>query len=133
MKKNNILALLFPFVALILEFLPNGVAMHFMAPPGEEPFVTMTSYADLLALGYGNFGPFLTIVLTLVLINIIFLYIFKNNSKFLGRAKIISLVAFIMSLVPIVFNSYTIIGGLISISLFIEFIYLAFNKNLDIK
>ena len=131
MKKNKILALIFPVLALILELLPNGVTMRFGAPPGEPPLITKTSYFDLLPMGYANFGPLVTAILTIVLLITLLLCMVKSYTKLWNTGKIISLIAAIISLIPILFSSYTIIGGAISVCLFAEFIYLGLKKPTD--
>ena len=133
MNKNKFLALLFPIIALILELLPNGVTMHFKAPPGEPPFITHTSYFDLLPLGYANFAPIFTAILTIILLITLLLYVVKGTPKLWKTSKIVSLVAVILSLCPMIFSSYTLIGGLISISLFAEFLYLVLKKSSNTK
>lgn len=133
MNKNKFLALLFPIIALILEILLNGVAMRFANSPGEPPFITKTSYFDLLPMGYANFAPLFTAILTIVLLITLLLYIIKDTPKLWNTGKIISLIAAILSLCPMIFASYTIIGGLISISLFAEFLYLVFKKPTNTK
>ena len=129
MNKNKFLTLLFPIIALILELLPNGVAMRFATPPGKQPFITYTSYFDLLPLGYANFAPIFTAILTIILLITLLLYVVKGTPKLWRTSKIISLIAVILSLCPMIFSSYTLIGGLISISLFAEFLYLVFKKS----
>lgn len=133
MKKSKLLALLFPMITLILELLPNGVTMRFKAPPGEPPFITHTSYFDLLPLGYANFAPMFTAILTIILLITLLLYVVKGTPKLWKTSKIVSLVAVILSLCPMIFSSYTLIGGLISISLFAEFLYLVFKKSSHTK
>ena len=133
MNKNKFLALLFPMIALILELLPNGVTMRFNAPLGKQPFITHTSYFDLLPLGYANFAPMFTAILTIILLITLLLYVVKGTPKLWKTSKIVSLVAVILSLCPMIFSSYTLIGGLISISLFAEFLYLVFKKSSNTK
>ena len=131
MKKTKILALLFPIIALILELLPNGVAMRFATPPGKQPFITHTSYFDLLPFGYANFAPLFTAVLTIVILIVLLVYATNGNQKLCKVVKIMSLVATIISLLPIFFSSYTVVGGFISISLFAEFLFMTFKKPAD--
>ena len=131
MNKKKFWVLLFPIIALILEILPNGVVMHFGTPPGEPPFITQTSYFDLLLVGYANFAPLFTAILTIVLLIILLLCIIKDTPKLWNTGRILSLIAAILSLCPMFFASYTIIGGLISISLFAEFLYLVLKKPIN--
>ena len=133
MNKNKFLALLFPIIALILELLPNGVAMRFATPPGEQPFITHTSYFDLLPLGYANFAPMFTAILTIILLTTLLLYVVQGTPKLWKTSKIVSLIAVILSLCPMIFSSYTLIGGLISVFLFAEFLYLVLKKSSNTK
>ena len=128
MKKKKLLTLILPVIALILEILPKGVRMQFAAPPGEPRFTKYTSYFDLLPMGYADFAPLFTAILTVVLLVTLIFYIVKENFKLLTAIKFISLVAALISLCPMFFNSYTVIGGFISASLFAEFVYLLIIK-----
>ena len=128
MKKKNLTALTFPIITLLLECLPNGVIMRFATPPGEPPVIQKTSYFDLLPMGYANFAPLLTAILTIVLLVVMVLYAVKSRPKLLKIGKILSLTAAIISLCPMIFSSYSLIGGAVSVSLFAEFLYLT-RKN----
>lgn len=66
-KVTRILLVIFPLAALILELLPNGVVLNFANPEGE-PWRHTYSYFSLTPFGYANFGPFLTAILTCVLL-----------------------------------------------------------------
>ena len=127
-KNKKISVLIFPVIALILEILPCGVTMRFASPPGEEPFIENTSYFDLLPLGYGNFAPLITAVLTAVLLVVLLFYIIKGGPALWKTGKNISLAAAVVSVCPVLFASYTVIGGFISASLSAEFLYLTFKK-----
>ena len=76
MKIKKLLLLLFPIVALILEILPNGVVLRFGNPDGE-PWMYTYNYFDLTPFGYANFGPFITAILTCVLIVLVIIGLFK--------------------------------------------------------
>ena len=104
--------------ALLLELLPWGVQMRFMAPPGEEPFFTQTSYFDLTPFGYGNFAPLLTALLTCVLAAATLLYAVTARPGWGSTAKYAAAAAAIASVCPVLFGAYTLIGGMISMVLF---------------
>ena len=125
MKKTTLGALLFPTIALLLEFLPIGITMRFAAPPGEAPFLTKTSYFDLLPFGYGNITPLLTAILTAAVWLLLVLYLVSRRAACWKAGKILSLLAALVSLCPLLFASYTVIGGLISLCLFAESFYLS--------
>ena len=76
MKIKKLILLLFPIVALILELLPNGVVLRFGNPDGE-PWIYTYNYFDLTPFGYANFGPFITAILTCVLIVLVIIGLFK--------------------------------------------------------
>ena len=75
---------LFPplIAALLLERDPSGVILYFMNANGP-PFRETVSYFDLLLVGYGDFGPFLTGVLTCVLsvLALVFLFLPREGLR----------------------------------------------------
>ena len=125
MKKTTVGALLLPTIALLLELLPTGITMRFAAPPGEPPFLTKTSYFDLLPFGYGNIAPLLTAILTAAVWVLLVLYLVSRRATYWKAGKFLSLLAALLSLCPLLFAAYTVIGGLISLCLFAESFYLA--------
>ena len=76
MKIKKSLFVVFSLVALILELLPNGVVLNFANPEGE-PWRRTYSYFNLTPYGYANFGPFITAILTCVLLVLVAIYLFK--------------------------------------------------------
>ncbi|MBQ8558938.1 MAG: hypothetical protein IJ439_03015 [Tyzzerella sp.] len=62
--------------AFILELLPVGVVLNFANPEGE-PWRRTYSYFSLTPVGYANFGPFITAVLTCDLLVQVAIYLFK--------------------------------------------------------
>ena len=132
MKRKNLTTLIFPIAALLLEILPCGVIMHFAAPPDEsDPFTVRTSYFDLLPLGYADAAPLVTAVLTCVLLAAMILYVIKSSRGWLMAVRILSLIAAAISLGPVLFSSYSPVGGLITVSLPAEFIWLMSRKPAD--
>ncbi len=116
--KKRLLLLIFPVITLILELLPVSAVLRFANPEGE-PWVSKYSYFDLTPFGYANFGPFITAVLTCVLIVLLVVYAIKGNRKILAAAKMVLWVAIIASLSPLFFGVgyYSLVGGLISLAL----------------
>ena len=55
-------------LALVLECIPYGVRMRWMAPPPEEYRVTWHAYFSMLPFGYGDVFPLITSLLTAVLL-----------------------------------------------------------------
>ncbi len=117
MKPKRVLQTLLPAAALILAFLPWGVALSFMSDPSLPPQVTTTSYFDLLPFGYGNFAPLITAVLTCVLLVLMLVHLATGSRKLRRAGKILAWAAAVISVFPVVFSAYTLIGGLISICL----------------
>ncbi len=117
MKHKRIFVCLPPLAALILELLPWGVALDFMSDPSLPPQVVKTSYFDLLALGYGNFAPMITAILTCVLLAVVAVYLAKGGQKLRNAGKYMALTAAIVSVLPALFSAYTLIGGVITLCL----------------
>ena len=113
--KKRLLLLIFPVITLVLELIPTSAVLRFANPEGE-PWVRKYSYFDLTPFGYANFGPFITAVLTCVLIVLLVIYAIKGNRKILAAAKMLTIAA---SLSPMLFGMgyYSLIGGFISLSL----------------
>ncbi len=122
MSKNknikNLFLSIFAFAILVLELLPNGVVLNFANSEGE-PWHRTYSYFSLIPFGYANFGPFITAVLTCVLIVLILTCWFKFSNKLNIAIKRLSGVAIVTSLFPLMFgiNNVTIIGVVITILL----------------
>ncbi len=103
MKIKRILLSVFAVTALVLEILPYGAVLNFANPEGD-PWKHTYSYFSLTPLGYANFGPFITAVLTCVLIVLIAIFLFKP-SKGLNTALInVSGFATVISLMPFMFG-----------------------------
>ena len=100
-KKYRIVA--FPLIALILELFPNGVVMRFANPEGE-PWVKTVSFFDPLPYGYGNFGPFLSALITAALVILSVFYAVKGGRKIKKALLILSLAAAVFAILPITFG-----------------------------
>ena len=118
-RKQTVIALAILVVILVLEILPYGAVLHFGNPEGE-PFRATFSYFDLTPYGYANFGPFITAILTCVLLVLFVIKLFVDKCE--KAIKIISIIALITSLMPLLVNCYSMIGGAISILLLAVFI-----------
>ena len=113
MKKLKILNLASLIIALVLEILPFGVKMVWAGFFEEQ--VTYHSYFDLTVWGYGDMGPFLCAVLTCVAVIMLFISLFKNVQKpYMICVCAISLASTMLSVVPALFNSYTLMGLIIT-------------------
>lgn len=123
MKKYNLALTALPLFTIILESLPYGAVLNF-ASPDSEPVRQTYSYFDLTPFGYANFGPLLTAMLTVVLFILSLIYLIKSSNGVRKTIMIISIIAVLTSLMPILYGlkSYSIVGAIISIVLLLEFI-----------
>lgn len=124
MTKFKIIQLVIMLFVLILEILPYGAVCNFAISPeygGGLNRVTY-SYFDLLPFGYANFGPFLTAILTCVIIIFLILSItvIKKNINLLIR--ILTCTALFTSVLPLMYgiNYYSFIALLITLLLGIK-------------
>lgn len=119
MKKAKFASLILIISALILEVLPYGAVCNFMGDPEAHITVRYTfSYFDLTPFGYANFGPFLTAVLSCILLLLIAVSFF-TKVNIVKPIIIISAIAVITSLMPLLygFNYYSAIGLFITLVL----------------
>ena len=117
-RKQPIIAFAILIVILVLELLPYGAVLHFGNPEGE-PIRETFSYFDLTPYGYANFGPFITAILTCVLLVLSIINLLVDNDKIKTTIKMVSLIALVASLAPLIVNSYSVIGGVISFLLLV--------------
>ena len=120
-RKQPIIAFAILIVILVLELLPYGAVLHFGNPEGE-PFRATFSYFDLTPYGYANLGPFITAILTCVLLVLSIINLLVETGKIKTIIKIVSLIAFVISLAPLLVNCYSVLGGAISVLLLLVFI-----------
>ena len=120
--KKKIITLALLLSALVFEILPYGAVCNFANPEGE-PFRKTYSYFSMMPYGYANFGPFITALLTCVLLVIIVLSILlkKDWSK---SISIISAIATLTSLAPLMFgfSNFSIVGAMISACILATFV-----------
>ena len=131
MKMKKILLLFLPLVSLILELLPYGVVLNFANPDGE-PWRKTFSYFDLINVGYANFAPFITAVLTCILIGLLIINCFIISKKISIAIKCISGIDVIISALPI-FNGIEYVSAIgVCITLLLALIFglnLSFKEN----
>jgi hypothetical protein len=120
-RKQPIVIFTILIVILVLELLPYGAVLHF-GNPGGEPLRETFSYFDMTPYGYANFGPFITAILTCVLLVISIINLLVDNDKIKTTIKIVALIALVASLAPLIVNCYSVLGGAISILLLSVFI-----------
>ena len=117
MKKIRLLIL--PIITMILQMLPCGAVLVFAPSPTERVRETF-SYFNLTPFGYANFAPFITALLTCIILLLALISI--KLEKMRKAVFWLSLAAAIISLLPLVFgiDYYSVVGGIITITLAIE-------------
>lgn len=112
------LFVILPLIALVLELHPNGVVLNFANPEGE-PWRRTYSYFSLTPFGYANFGPFITAILTCVLLVLAVIYLFKPHKGLNTAILNVSGFAAAASLMPLMFGTdyITVIGVVITLLL----------------
>lgn len=95
-------SIVFQITALLLELLPLGAVLVFAAGPTKRVRHTC-SYFDLTLVGYGNFTPMITGILTAlaVLLGIIVLCRYGKTKKYKSAVFACSVIAAAASLVPL--------------------------------
>lgn len=118
MKNRKYLSLLIMAAVVILELLPYGAVLNFANPEGE-PFSETFSYFSLTPFGYANFGPFLTAVLSVVILIHILVSVIWKTSKLWKGIKVECAIASVLSIMPLMFglDYYSEIGFVITILL----------------
>lgn len=118
MKKNRFLYLPLPIVTLILEILPYGAVCNFANPEGD-PWRVTYSYFSLTPFGYANFWPFLTALLSCVLLIWMTVSCVTEKTDVAIKAKPLLWAAVVLSLCPLLFGirNFSLVGGLITASL----------------
>ena len=117
MKKIRLLIL--PIITIILQILPCGAVLVFAPSPTERVRETF-SYFNLTPVGYANFAPFITALLTCIILLLALISI--KLEKMRKAVFWLSLATAIISLLPLVFgiDYYSVVGGIITITLAIE-------------
>ena len=114
--KKKIVSISSLVIALVLEIIPYGVRLKWADFYVER--YTNHSYFSLIPWGYGDMGPFLCGILTVaLLIMVSATLIFKEKKGYTLGIVIVNLIAVVMSIVPALFNSYTLIGFIITVLL----------------
>ena len=117
MKKTGLVLL--PIIAIALQILPSGATLIFAPSPTVTAKETY-SYFSLSPLRYANFAPFITALLTCVVLSLALITIKRNNVS--KAVFIVSLIATIISLFPLIYgvDYYSVVGGMITVMLTAE-------------
>lgn len=128
MKKFKIMLLISSVISIILEALPYGAVCNFADP---EKIIRKTfSYFSLTPFGYANFGPFITAILSCLILIFAIVLLVGKSKKILGAATVFSLISVVTSFMPIMFglSYYSVTGGFISAMMIINLILIIIIK-----
>ena len=89
-------------IALVLEILPIGAVMVFATSPIERT-VEVYSYFSMLPVGYANFAPLSTGILTIliILLGVIVLFKFDKAASIRKTIFVCSIISLLFSIVPL--------------------------------
>ncbi len=135
MKEKKYICLIIIITVIILECLPYGAVLNFARPPEEGGVWRETfAYFSLTPFGYANFAPFLTAVLSVVMLLQIVAAIICKSKKLWKGIAIESAIVSVISLMPVVygFEYYSGIGFLITILLVVLF-YLSARSTKELR
>ncbi len=128
MKGMKIASLATTILLIALELLPFGIKMKWVDSGGMSS-TSYHSYFESIPWGYGNVGPLICAILTVVTLSLILLSFFIEQSKpFYLVLCILPWLALVGSLSSIAFGAYTLFSGIISAILIVlaelmQFIY----------
>lgn len=132
----KILSMVFIVIAIVLEALPYGVKLKFIAE-GQNTIWRSYSYFDITPFGYGSFTPIITAVLTVLLAaaSVISLII-KRNTPTLNRTLFtVEVITAIISVFPALYglDYITPIGCFITLTLAVSVVFCLFANILSIQ
>ena len=88
-------------MVITMELFPEGAVLNFNNPKSQVPIRMAYSYFDIQPLLYGNVGPFITAMLSVMAVIFLILYCKKESKKVLRGLKNISAMALIVSCTPV--------------------------------
>lgn len=138
MKKNRVLYLILPVITLILEILPYGAVCNYALPATDGTigrFRELYSYFDLTPFGYANFAPFLTAIITCIILLLMVIYCITGKHRIAQITKNVLGMASVLSLCPLLFGIkyFSVVGALITVSLIAELLLLHFTVKAPMK
>ena len=127
--KKRLWYLLLPIVTLVLEILPFGAVCNFAYQNPDGTIGTkreLFSYFSLVPYGYANFAPFLTALITCVILVLAVIYCFTGNRRLALVAKVFLCIGVVLSLCPLLFGAayFSVVGGFITLTLALELLLL---------
>ena len=122
--KKRLLFLIAPIIALILECLPGGVIMIFADGP-DSTFTETYSYFGLTPIFYGMYGPFLTVIMTCVIIILSLIYVFTAKRGLKTAIMVLAVFGMAFSVLPLLMfilgvEEVTVINVIVALLLFAE-------------
>lgn len=125
--KKRIPYLLLPLITLILEILPYGAVCNFATE--TRRIRELYSYFDLTPYGYANFAPFLTALLTCIILVLLAVWCFTGKRQIMTAAKVLLAVGVVLSLCPLLLgiDCFSVVGALITLTLAAEFLLVYFK------
>ena len=124
MKKANtirIISICFMAISVALMLLPSGVAMKFVSEPGPPmEYVTYYySYISGMPIGYGNWFPILTAILSFAVLLVLIISLIRRMESESGSRKTVLICLSICIVAALIswrlFNSVSIIGVIICV------------------
>ena len=129
MKRKKLFYLILPVITLILEILPFGAVLNFMRPSTTDgipasQFRELYSYFNLTPFGYANIAPLLTAIVTCLIILLLVIFCFTDNTIVLKSIKAVLIIGTCLSLCPLLLGIefFSVTGALITATLLAEFI-----------
>lgn len=131
--KKKIAVVILSVVTIILEILPLGAVCIFSGDGGAE-YVRTYSYFDLTPYAYANFTPFITALLTCLILILSAVSCFRKSRRLNIAVTVISALAAVISAAPLLIGSryYTLLGGAITAVLAVIFV-LSFQRKTELK
>ncbi len=125
MKYKKLTYLILPAITLILEILPYGAMMrhaHISPDLSIGYYKTTHSYFDLIPFGNANFAPLLTAIVTCLIITLLIVFCFTDNTMVLKITKAFLIIGTVLSLCPLLLgiDFFSITGTLITVTLLAE-------------
>lgn len=132
--KNKIAVVSFAVLAVALEILPFGAVLVFSGDGGAE-HVRTYSYFDLTPYAYANFAPFITAVLTCLILILSVISCFRKSRKLNIGLSVISASAAVISAAPLLIGLryYTLLGGAVTAVLTVIFVLSLRKKQRKLK
>lgn len=119
MKRKSAMTLI-SFLVIVLEIIPTGVVCLFSDDNGVTIKKTF-SYFDLTPYAYGDFAPLITALLSCLTLILCIVYCLQGRRSINSAISIFSLFAAFISVTPIIYDTYTIVGVIISAGLMTTF------------